>query len=250
MDPLIPIGIVAVLLLHFLMGKYPDPRPLSKDRKRAILETLAVWAAAFIVVNIFMFSLSPSDLADPGPRLLRNRILVGMPFELAVPLLYLVLVKKWTAKDLGFSKPRAPAVMVFALCFFLIGALVPLFLNPSFEPLPVWLVLISLYQPAFIEEFFFRAAVQGNLEKALGPTKAWIFAGILFGLFHIGVDFFGPYWTGSLLTAVLLLVKQIIFGWIYGIIYAKTRSLLPSMVSHYIVDGRLASIIALIFLRG
>ena len=145
--------------------------------------------------------------------------------------------------------PRAWGVTIFALCFSGIGALLPL-LNASFEAMPVWLVLMSLYQPGFIEEFFFRAAVQGNLERALGPIKGWLLAGVMFGLFHVGVDFFGPYWTGDILAASFLLAKQIISGWIFGVVYAKTRSLWPNIVSHYIIDGRLASIVALIFLRN
>ena len=107
--------------------------------------------------------------------------------------------------------PRAWGVTIFALCFSGIGALLPL-LNSSFEAMPVWLVLMSLYQPGFIEEFFFRAAVQGNLERALGPIKGWLLAGVMFGLFHVGVDFFGPYWTGDILAASFLLAKQIISG--------------------------------------
>jgi membrane protease YdiL (CAAX protease family) len=44
-----------------------------------------------------------------------------------------------------------------------------------------------------------------------------------------------------------MLAQQIIFGWIFGIIYMKTRSLWPSMIGHFLIDGRLASIIAKIF---
>ena len=79
------------------------------------------------------------------------------------------------------------------------------------------------------------------------PTKGWLYRGRLFGSFRAGVDFFGPCWTGELGAAFLLLAGQIIVGWFHEPIYAKPRSLLPNMVCHYIVDGRVASIIALIF---
>ena len=107
------------------------------------------------------------------------------------------------------------------------------------------LVLFHLYQTAFIEEFFFRGIIQGKLERALGQNKAWFYSGILFGLAHFFVNFFV---TGlDLVPGLFMLTKQIIFGWIFGIIYMKTRSLWPSMIGHFLIDGRLASIIARIF---
>ena len=58
--------------------------------------------------------------------------------------------------------------------------------------MPWSLLVIALYQPAFIEEFFFRVILQGKLERALGPTRVWIWSGLLFGLAHVPADFFGP----------------------------------------------------------
>jgi membrane protease YdiL (CAAX protease family) len=99
---------------------------------------------------------------------------------------------------------------------------------------------------AFVEEFFFRAIIQGKLERALGQNKAWFYSGILFGLAHLVTNF----WVMGLdiVPGILELVGQIIAGWTFGIIYMKTRSLLPSFIAHYITDFRLGSIIARLFL--
>jgi membrane protease YdiL (CAAX protease family) len=109
------------------------------------------------------------------------------------------------------------------------------------------MVTYSLYQPTFFEELFFRGVLQGKLERALRQNRAWIFSGILFGFAHLSVNLIGPLWTGSIPAALLLLLKQTISGWIFGIIYMKTRSLLPSMVAHFAADGRLATILYLLF---
>jgi len=107
------------------------------------------------------------------------------------------------------------------------------------------MMLFALYHPAFIEEFFFCGIIQGKLERALGQNKAWFYSGILFGLVHITTNFCV---TGlDLVPGIFMLAGQIIAGWIYGIIYMKTRSLLPGMVCHYITDGRIASIISMMF---
>ena len=242
----IPIAIV--LLLHFVIGKYPEPLPSSENRSREIIETLVMWAVAFVVVTIFLTTLSAEALANPTPGLIVQRILVGLPFELVVPLLFVIFVKKWTARDLGFSWPRATAVTIAAIALFGFAGLLPILGEEVMpEPLPVPFLLVALYQPAFIEEFLFRGIFQGKLERALGPTKGWFYSGIVFGLFHLYVDFFGPQWTGSVVEALFMLAGQIIAGWIFGIIYMKTRSLLPSMVAHYLTDFRLGSIVLHLF---
>jgi membrane protease YdiL (CAAX protease family) len=106
--------------------------------------------------------------------------------------------------------------------------------------------VISLYQPAITEEFLFRGVIQGKLERALGQNKAWFYSGILFGLMHASLNFFGRQWYlhgESALNAVVLLLVQTIAGWSFGIMYMKSRSLWPSTIAHFLTDGRLASIL-------
>ena len=104
----------------------------------------------------------------------------------------------------------------------------------------------AVYQPAFTEEFLFRVILQGKLERALGQNKAWFYSGILFGLIHVPVDFFGPQWYShgeSFLAAFILLFGQITAGWIFGLIYSKTRSIFPGMLAHFMTDARLSSVV-------
>ena len=76
--------------------------------------------------------------------------------------------------------------MIFAIALFGLAGLLPIIGEEVMpEPLPVPFVLLALYQPAFIEEFFFRGILQGKLERALGPTQGWFYSGILFGLAHV-----------------------------------------------------------------
>ena len=159
---------------------------------------------------MFLLSRTPDELAAPSNELWELiSLVVSVPY-IVVPLFFVLLVKKWTAKDLGFSMPSGRSVT------------------------------------AFVEEFFFRAIIQGKIERAVGQNKAWFYSGILFGLAHLTTNIFvrgldiGP--------GVLELIAQIIAGWTFGIIYMKTRSLLPSFVAHYITDFRLGSIIAKLFL--
>lgn len=239
---LIGVFIGSVILLHYRLSSYPTPLPKSGDSRREILETIAFWGIQVVYVMLFIYMLPPSALTNVTPRLGLTRSMLGLIPEVLVPVSYVLLMKKWALKDLGFTKPGAPSVIIFALILFGIGGGVLPLLDPSFEPLPVWLVAYSLYQPAFFEELFFRGVLQGKLERALGQNRAWILSGILFGLAHLSVNLFGPLWSGSVVAAVFLFMKQVISGWIFGLIYMKTRSLLPGMVVHFFADGRLASI--------
>jgi membrane protease YdiL (CAAX protease family) len=163
-----------------------------------------------------------------------------------VPVFYLVRVKKWTLRDFGFRRPvpNSRAIIIVALLVFGIAGALPL-LDSGFTPIPILLLLFSLWQPAFIEEFFFRGVIQGNLERAIGQNRAWIFGGILFGLAHVTVNYFAA--DLDLVSGIFQFIDQTVAGWIFGILYTKTRSLYPGILVHFLTDGRLASIIDLIF---
>jgi membrane protease YdiL (CAAX protease family) len=240
----LPLAIVVTM--HLWIGSYPEPYPETLDPRREVIEIALLWLVAMAVFAIFMRALSAEDFQRPltPPLMLGNFLYMVVPF-LILPLTYVVYVQKWTARDLGFRLPRSWPMVAFALTLFSLVGVSPLFEGRS-EPLPWSLIGFAVYQPAFIEEFFFRVILQGKLERVLGPHKAWFYSGILFGLFHVPVDFFGPqfYAHGSdYVNALFLLLSQIIAGWIFGIIYAKTRSVLPGMAAHFMTDFRFGSIV-------
>ena len=247
MNILIEVGINLgiFLLLRFVVGKYPDPLPESKDRKRDILESIALWAAVSIAVTIAVFVIPENELINPTLQVVLKSNLLLSPFWILIPLFVVLKINKWGAKDLGFTKPRSRPVTIFAIAIMvLLGVLQ--FIDPGFGPMPSWLVVMSLYQPAITEEFLFRGVIQGKLERALGQNKAWFYSGILFGLMHASLNFFGRQWYlhgESALNAVVLLLVQTIAGWSFGIMYMKSRSLWPSTIAHFLTDGRLASIL-------
>jgi membrane protease YdiL (CAAX protease family) len=233
------------LLLHFVIGKYPTPLPRSIDRKREIWEALTLWGILVIAITIAALIIPQSEFLNPTFSVVGITNLILFPFWILIPLFVVLRVNKWILRDLGFQMPKSRSVLIFSfLGMAIIGTLA--LIEPDFEPLPAWLVLMSLYQPAFTEEFFFRGVIQGKLERALGGNKTWFFSGILFGLMHTSVNFFGQQWYRhgeNMTNALILLGIQTLFGWIFGIMYMKSRSLLPSYIAHYLVDGRLASIV-------
>ena len=243
----LPLGIVAAM--HFWIGSYPVPYAESSNKNRELYEVAIFWVLATIISSAFIFQVPIEQLKALSAEIILEFIAVtALPF-LFLPLAYVVIKQKWTRRDLGFVLPRSWPMVVFVIVLFGASEILPLF-GGGRDPLAWSFIAIAAYQPAFIEEFFFRVILQGKLERVLGQNKAWFYSGILFGLMHVPVDFFGPQFYAhgeSYLNSSLLLFTQIIFGWIYGIIYSKTRSILPSMLGHFMIDFRFGSIILHLF---
>ncbi len=245
---LLLLAIVAIL--HFVIGKYPEPLPRSENPKKEVWEAIGFSALVSIAVTVLLYLIPAEVIINKTPLVEFLGSLALSPFIFVIPLVYVLRVDKWTSKDLGFTKPRSWPVMVFALLLFGYVGIQSLFSDPSRAPLGAPFILIALFQPALTEELLFRGIIQGKLERALGQNRAWIYSGILFGLVHIAPDLMGSQWYEhgqDIGNMIGLLIQQIIAGWIYGIIYMKSRSLLPSFLAHFFTDWRLGSIIKLIF---
>jgi membrane protease YdiL (CAAX protease family) len=74
------------------------------------------------------------------------------------------------------------------------------------------------------EELFFRGFIQGTFTTWKGPVAGLIAGSTLFGLAH-----FNPLlWFRTIPSAFL--------GFVYGIVYAKRRSIIPVAVAHSLND--------------
>ncbi|HEV2079481.1 MAG TPA: CPBP family glutamic-type intramembrane protease [Allosphingosinicella sp.] len=86
--------------------------------------------------------------------------------------------------------------------------------------------------PALLEELLFR----GLIIPREGPKAQWITLSVLlFVLWHpLQVVTFGPPWAGSFLDPWFLIVVGIL-GLALARMYAATRSLWPSILTHWLV---------------
>ena len=109
------IPLVIFFSVHRWIGKYPTPLPLSKRPKREILETVALWVFSVVVSTIFLLSGTPSEMAAPSNALWGLISLVFLVPYIVGPLLFVMLVNKWNAKDMGFSMPSGRSVTIFAI---------------------------------------------------------------------------------------------------------------------------------------
>jgi membrane protease YdiL (CAAX protease family) len=100
---------------------------------------------------------------------------------------------------------------------------------PILETLPsglAWAILIASSVVAGIcEETGFRGYMQVPLEKKYGPRKAILYVSLIFSMIHLGKVWAAPIIPNIFLASVLL-----------GVLAYKTRSLIPGMIGHSILD--------------
>lgn len=239
------LPLIIVLIMHRWIGQYPCEWKTVISTWREIAGVIVLWSLATATSTYFTLTRLPEDLVIPTVAVHLSHVFYAITPWLILPIVYVVIIQHWNRVDLGITWPKSWSMVVFSVSLFAIAGVLPV-LEEVFVPLPWSFLVLALYQPAFIEEFFFRVVLQGKLERALNPTKAWFWSGILFGLAHVPVDFFGPQFYAygeSYSNSAFLLLMQIISGWMFGIIYSKTRSIFPGLIAHFITDARLASMV-------
>ena len=91
----------------------------------------------------------------------------------------------------------------------------------SSEPIALRIASIVLVVP-ITEEIVFRSLAMRNLKPTMGRTAAVIISSLIFGLFHFGFT------LGSLISVAY----ATIIGIVFGIMYVKYNSIIPTIICH------------------
>ena len=199
-----------------------------------VTKTNVLFTATVLVYIILMYSMA----LIPAGKLSMNMALVIPEVIMLIPaLIYVLVLKPNTVDDVNMSVVSPVTTILTVILTFLIMPLVmfingvtSLFaennVNTVLDELvnsnPLWLnlVLIALL-PAVVEEFLFRGLILNGYKKR-NPMVAIILSAVLFGLMHMNLNQF------SYAFAI---------GIIFGLMAYATGSLLPSIMSHFIING-------------
>lgn len=238
-----------IWVLHRYVGAYPEALPRSKNPASDIRLALLLWAILFVFafINSAWFS-SEWNQAVNDPFLNEAvQALIRTILYLLLPLFLVVRPFGWQLREAGLAiRTQSWDVTIFAIVFGLISGSIPYFTgqsNISIQILPLSVLLLLFYSNAFLEEFAFRGVIQSLLDRSLGQGKAILWGGILFGLTHVGLYVSALAETGGVLAVLSALVLQTQAGWLFGIIFMKTRSLWSGIVCHYLANW-LSSLLA------
>ena len=96
-----------------------------------------------------------------------------------------------------------------------------------------WLWLLFAINPGLFEEMGFRGLLFTNLRRTYSEKTVIGLTAVLFGLFHFTGLANGQPMTGVILTAIMATA----FGLSWGYTTTKTKSVIPSMIIHYLVNA-------------
>jgi membrane protease YdiL (CAAX protease family) len=113
--------------------------------------------------------------------------------------------------------------------------------NPSVSTGLGWFFFIFMLRPGIWEEISFRGVILNLQLKKYSPESSIIINGILFGLFHY-INLLG---NPDLYSISMQVIYASCLGIAFAYIYVKTKSLLPCIIAHYLIDS-----VGQIFLRS
>ncbi|MHA1489225.1 MAG: lysostaphin resistance A-like protein [Promethearchaeota archaeon] len=105
-----------------------------------------------------------------------------------------------------------------------------------------WLIFLITVNPGIWEEITFRGVILTLLLKKISQKKAIILDGIIFGLLHL-INLISLIRGNSdqALLFILITLIQVVYTSFGGIFFAymctKTESLLPCIITHYLLDS-------------
>ena len=221
------IGII--LALFFLLPWYSNP---------------ATFIVAFLIplcVVLFVLKIPKDRLGFTGLEV-RN-VLGSLILTLAYAMLVFIAY--------GFNE------LVGGVEFFQTDHLVDPILSLSNIPLAVlYSIPVLLLLAAIPEEFMFRTLIQTNLTEKHGPLLGILASSLIFGLFHIPVNYlaylvFTPIPADALMFAILFsFIYQAQVGLIFGIAWERSRSLVLPVSLHLVHNMVEMAPVFLIFALG
>jgi membrane protease YdiL (CAAX protease family) len=108
-----------------------------------------------------------------------------------------------------------------------------IFLRQPSDTAAGWLWLLFAVNPGLFEEMGFRGLLFNNLRRTYSEKTVIRLTSILFGLFH----FTGLANGESVVGLILISIMATTFGLSWGYMVAKTGSVVPSMMVHYLVNA-------------
>jgi membrane protease YdiL (CAAX protease family)/predicted permease len=96
-----------------------------------------------------------------------------------------------------------------------------------------WFLFILMLIPGIWEEVSFRGVISTLNLRKYSQRTVWIFVSLLFGFFH----FFNLLSGSNLVLTGVQVVYASLMGFLFGYLFIKTKSLIPSIILHYLINS-------------
>ena len=200
--------------------------------KKLYEKSRIVFAIAWIIAYVVLVSASDNISEDLGISKI-----VTLPVLIALSaILYFFVRKNGLMEKYGLCKPRISA----AKMLFYVPLLVLLTANLWYgtrlnqSPLETVLYVLSMFCVGFLEEMIFRGLLFQAMAKD-GVKSAIIVSSVTFGIGHLVNLINGS--GAELLPNLLQVMYAVAVGFAFVMIYCKTKSLMPCILTHSVFNG-------------
>ena len=200
---------------------------------KKLYEKSEIWfAVAWIIAYVVLASTGDNISADLGiDKIVTLPILIAMS-----AILYFFVRKNDLTEKYGLCKPQMSAakMLFYAPILVLLTANLWYGAAMNLSPLETVLYILSMFCVGFLEEMIFRGLLFQAMVKN-GVRAAIIVSSVTFGIGHIVnlINGSGAEWLPNLLQVVY----AIAIGFAFVMIYCKTKSLMPCILTHSIFNG-------------
>ena len=191
-----------------------------------------VFALAWIVAYVVLASMGDQISADLGiDKIVTLPVLIAMS-----ALSYFFVRKHGLTEKYGLCRPQLPADRMLYYIPLLLLLTANLWYGAALNqsPLETVLYILSMFCVGFLEELIFRGFLFQAMAKN-GVKSAIIVSSVTFGIGHIVNLINGS--GAELLPNLLQVLYAVAIGFAFVMIYCRTRSLMPCIVTHSVFNG-------------
>ena len=200
---------------------------------KKLYEKSEIWfAVVWIIAYVVLASTGDNISEDLGIEKV-----VTLPILIALSaILYFFVKKNGLTKKYGLCKPRLPAakMLYYVPLLVLLTANLWFGAEMTLSTLEMVLYILSMFCVGFLEEMIFRGLLFQAMAKD-GVRSAIIVSSVTFGVGHIVNLINGS--GAELLPNLLQVVYAIAIGFAFVMIYCRTKSLMPCILTHSVFNG-------------
>ena len=200
---------------------------------KKLYEKSEIWfAVAWIIAYVVLASTGDNISADIG--ILK---IATLPILIILSVILFLFVKRnGLSKRYGLCKSEIPAskMLFYIPLVILLTANLWYGVTMNVSPLETVLYILSMLCVGFLEEMIFRGFLFNAMVKD-GVKSAIIVSSVTFGLGHIVNLVNGS--GAELLPNILQVVYAVAIGFAFVMIYYKTKSLVPCILTHSIFNS-------------
>jgi len=192
-----------------------------------------IWFAVAWIITYVVFASAGDNLSAA----IGISKLVTLPVLIVLSaILYGFVRKNGLAEKYGLCKPQIPSskMLFYIPLIVLLTANLWYGVALNISPLETLLYVLSMFGVGFLEEMIFRGFLFHAMAKD-GVKSAIIVSSITFGIGHIVNLINGS--GAELLPNLLQVIYAVAVGFAFMMIYYRTRSLLPCIITHCIFNG-------------